>query len=162
MNRTTCRLLDIQELLSDGGVGRHQHVLVSQGQIGSVLIARPDEHRAVIEEAAGITKYKVRKIEALRKLERTENDLVRLADRIAERNDTAGVQQDERMARPIRGLGDAVAGHAGRFVHDSSPLTEDPVEERRLAHVGATDDGYRSQRQSFNLPIVRPQSTSVA
>ena len=50
MNRTPCRLLDIQELLSDGGVGRHQHVLVSQGQIGTILTARPDEHRAVIPD----------------------------------------------------------------------------------------------------------------
>ena len=80
LNGISCRLIDIQELLSDGGVGRHQHALVSQGQIGDILSARPDEHRAVIEEAAGITKYRSRRDRSIRRLERTDIDLARLGD----------------------------------------------------------------------------------
>src|SRR5580693_6929838 len=54
INRVACRLLDIQELLSDTGVGRQQHVIVSQGQLGAILDSRPEDRRAVIEEAAGV------------------------------------------------------------------------------------------------------------
>ena len=80
LNGAPCRLLDLHELLSDGGVGRSQHVLVGQGQIGSILNARPNEHRAVIEEAAGVTKHKNRRDRSVRRLEQTEIDLSRLND----------------------------------------------------------------------------------
>ena len=102
MNRTPCRLLDIQELLSDGGVGRHQHVLVSQGQIGTVLTARPDEHRAVIEEAAGITKHRGRRDRAIRRLEATEMDVDRLNDILVEKR---------RALRPLKRQSNAAARH---------------------------------------------------
>jgi chromosome segregation protein len=102
MNRTPCRLLDIQELLSDGGVGRHQHVLVSQGQIGTVLTARPDEHRAVIEEAAGITKHRGRRDRAIRRLDATEQDVDRLNDILAEKR---------RALRPLKRQANAAARH---------------------------------------------------
>ena len=102
MNRTPCRLLDIQELLSDGGVGRHQHVLVSQGQIGTVLTARPDEHRAVIEEAAGITKHRGRRDRAIRRLEATEMDVDRLNDILVEKR---------RALRPLKRQANAAARH---------------------------------------------------
>jgi len=84
INGVGCRLLDIQELLSDSGVGRHQHVIIGQGQITSILSATPDEHRAVVEEAAGILKHRVRKDKALRRLERTDADVVRLRDLLGE------------------------------------------------------------------------------
>ncbi len=84
LNGVGCRLLDIQDLLSDAGVGRHQHVIISQGEIGMVLNASPQEHRAVIEEAAGILKHRRRKERAERRLERTDEDLVRLQDILGE------------------------------------------------------------------------------
>ena len=84
MNGVGCRLLDIQELLSDSGVGRHQHVIVGQGQIDSVLNSGPDDHRAVIEEAAGVLKHRQRKDRALRRLERTDADVIRLQDIVGE------------------------------------------------------------------------------
>ena len=58
MNNVPCRLLDIQEMLSDSGVGRHQHVIVSQGQIDAVLNAKPEDRRSIIEEAAGVLKFR--------------------------------------------------------------------------------------------------------
>ena len=68
MNGVPCRLLDIQELLSDAGVGRQQHIIVAQGQIDQVLNARPEDRRTIIEEAAGILKYRRRKERSERRL----------------------------------------------------------------------------------------------
>ena len=80
LNGTPCRLVDLHEILADGGVGRHQHALVGQGQIGDILSARPDEHRAVIEEAAGVTKHRGRRDRSVRRLEQTDLDVARLVD----------------------------------------------------------------------------------
>jgi chromosome segregation protein len=77
-------LLDVQELLSDAGVGRQQHVIISQGQIDAVLTARAEDRRAIIEEAAGILKYRKRKEKAERRLESTEANLLRVQDLIRE------------------------------------------------------------------------------
>lgn len=85
LNGAACRLMDIQELLSDGGIGRQQHVLVNQGQVGDVLNARPEDHRAVIEEAAGVTKHRARRDRAIRRLERTDHDVERLTDILGEK-----------------------------------------------------------------------------
>src|SRR5919108_2163908 len=78
LNGVPCRLLDIQELLSDTGVGRQQHVIVSQGQLDGVLNARPEERRLVVEEAAGVLKYRRRREKAQRRLDAPEANLVRL------------------------------------------------------------------------------------
>ncbi len=72
INGVPCRLLDVQELLSDSGVGRQQHVIVSQGQLDAILNARPEDRRLVIEEAAGVLKYRKRKERAERRLEAEE------------------------------------------------------------------------------------------
>jgi chromosome segregation protein len=84
LNGTPCRLLDIQELLSDTGVGRTQHVIVGQGQLDTILNSRPEDRRAVIEEAAGVLKFRRRKERAERRLEATEANLVRLQDLLRE------------------------------------------------------------------------------
>jgi chromosome segregation protein len=104
INGVACRLLDVQELLSDSGVGRHQHVIVGQGQIDSVLNAGPEDHRAVIEEAAGILKHRTRKDRAERRLERSDGDVVRLQDLLGEM---------ARQMRPLRRQAEAAARHAG-------------------------------------------------
>ncbi|MGB0728636.1 MAG: chromosome segregation protein SMC [Ilumatobacteraceae bacterium] len=84
INGVPCRLLDVQELLSDAGVGRQQHVIVSQGQIDAVLNARPEDRRSIIEEAAGVLKYRKRREKAQRRLDATEANLVRLQDLLRE------------------------------------------------------------------------------
>ncbi len=84
INGVPSRLLDVQELLSDAGVGRQQHVIVSQRQIDGVLSARPEDRRAVIEEAAGVLKYRRRKEKSERRLEATQANLARLSDVIRE------------------------------------------------------------------------------
>lgn len=80
LNGDTCRLLDIQELLSDSGIGREMHVIVGQGQLDSVLHADPSGRRAFIEEAAGVLKHRKRKEKALRKLDAMQANLARVQD----------------------------------------------------------------------------------
>ena len=84
INGTSCRLLDIQDLLSDSGLGREMHVIVGQGRLDSVLSATAEDRRGFIEEAAGILKHRKRKDKALRKLEATAANLARLTDLTAE------------------------------------------------------------------------------
>ena len=80
LNNSSCRLLDIQELLSDAGVGRTLNSVVSQGQLDEVLACRPEERRDYIEEAGGLRKYRRRREKALRRLERMEEELLRTND----------------------------------------------------------------------------------
>jgi len=84
INGTTCRLLDIQELLSDTGVGRELHTVLGQNRLEDVLQGRPEDRRAAIEEAAGVYKHRRRKEKALRKLAGMEQHLVRLSDLVGE------------------------------------------------------------------------------
>ncbi|MFR9726868.1 chromosome segregation protein SMC [Streptomyces sp. MS19] len=80
INGNTCRLLDVQELLSDSGIGREMHVIVGQGRLDSVLHADPTGRRAFIEEAAGVLKHRKRKEKALRKLDAMQANLARVQD----------------------------------------------------------------------------------
>jgi chromosome segregation protein len=102
INGVPCRLLDIQELLSDTGVGRQQHVIISQGQIDAVLNARPEERRLIIEEAAGVLKFRKRKEKAERRLAATEGNLTRVQDLLRE---------VRRQLRPLERQADAARRH---------------------------------------------------
>ena len=102
LNGVTCRLLDIQEMLSDSGVGRSQHVIVSQGNLDAVLTARPEDRRMIIEEAAGVLKYRKRREKSQRRLEGTEQNLERLQDLVRE------VRQ---QLRPLQKQADAAMRH---------------------------------------------------
>ncbi|MGZ6994480.1 MAG: AAA family ATPase, partial [Acidimicrobiia bacterium] len=105
INGAPCRLLDIQELLSDTGIGRQQHVIVGQGQLDAVLTSRPEDRRAVIEEAAGVLKYRKRRERAERRLEATEGNLLRLNDLLREvRRGLAPLQKQADAARRHDGL----------------------------------------------------------
>ncbi|MEU7477518.1 chromosome segregation protein SMC [Lentzea sp. NPDC042327] len=84
INGSSCRLMDIQELLSDSGIGREMHVIVGQGQLAAILESKPEERRAFVEEAAGVLKHRKRKEKALRKLEAMQANLTRLTDLTAE------------------------------------------------------------------------------
>ena len=112
INRSPCRLLDIQELLSDTGVGRQQHVIVSQGNLDAILSSRPEDRRVVIEEAAGVLKYRRRKERSERRLESTEASLVRLQDLLRE---------VRRQLRPLEKQADAARRH-GDLVNELAAL----------------------------------------
>ena len=102
INGVQCRLLDVQDLLSDAGVGRQQHVIVSQGQIDAVLNARPEDRRAIIEEASGVLKHRKRKEKAERRLEGTEANLLRAQDLLRE---------VRRQLRPLERQADSARRH---------------------------------------------------
>src|SRR5687768_4109234 len=133
INGVPCRLLDIQELLSDTGVGRQQHVIVSQGQIDAVLNARPEDRRLILEEAAGVLKYRKRKEKAERRLAATEGNLTRLGDLLRE---------VRRQLRPLERQADAARRH-GDVVAELRALQlflagrELTTLQRRLADGGA-------------------------
>lgn len=80
INGASCRLMDVQELLSDSGIGREMHVIVGQGKLDEILQSRPEDRRAFIEEAAGVLKHRKRKEKALRKLDSMSANLARLTD----------------------------------------------------------------------------------
>ena len=84
INGSSCRLMDVQELLSDSGIGREMHVIVGQGRLAAILESRPEDRRAFIEEAAGVLKHRRRKEKAVRKLDSMQANLARLNDLTAE------------------------------------------------------------------------------
>ncbi|MES2738739.1 MAG: chromosome segregation protein SMC [Verrucomicrobiota bacterium] len=109
LNNTVCRLKDINDLFSGTGIGRQAYSIMAQGQIDMLLSSKPEDRRMVFEEAAGITKFKGQKKEALRKLEYTEANLLRVADVIAEVKRQMGtLQRQAAKARRYQTLLDDV------------------------------------------------------
>lgn len=104
INQAPCRLLDISELLSDSGVGRSQHVIVGQGGLDGVLSGRPEDRRVMIEEAAGILKYRRRRERTERRIAATEGDLARLQDL---------AREVRAQLRPLQRQADAAERHDG-------------------------------------------------
>ncbi|CEA08434.1 Chromosome partition protein Smc [Arthrobacter saudimassiliensis] len=158
INGSPCRLLDIQELLSDSGLGREMHVIVGQGQLDRVLHAGPEERRGFIEEAAGILKHRRRKEKTVRKLEAMQANLARLTDLTAELRRQLGplgkqaavarrarqVQQDVRDAR-ARLLADDIAGLEAALAKDAAD--EQALKERRAAVEQELAAGQERQQQ---------------
>ncbi|MGH9104077.1 MAG: AAA family ATPase, partial [Acidimicrobiales bacterium] len=154
INGAPCRLLDVQELLSDVGVGRTQHVIVGQGNLDAVLDARPEERRLAIEEAAGILKYRRRRERAERRLEATEADLARVGDlfrevrrqlRPLERQAEAARRHDG-LAAELRELRLHLAGkdlarlETELAVRSASVERAEAEESRQAAELGALDE----------------------
>jgi chromosome segregation protein len=105
LNKTTCRLRDIQNLFADTGIARAAYSMMEQGKIDMILSSRPEDRRTVFEEAAGITKYKAQKREALRKLEATEANLLRIGDIIKEvKRQIGSLQRQAGKARRYQAL----------------------------------------------------------
>jgi len=109
INRTPCRLRDIKELFMDTGIGTEAYSLIGQGKIDLVLSSKPDDRRYLFEEVAGITRYKERKRTALRKLEATEQNLIRVSDIVSEVKRQIGslkrqVRKAERYQETFEGL----------------------------------------------------------
>ena len=156
INGTPCRLLDVQDLLSDSGIGREMHVIVGQGQLDSVLRATPEDRRGFIEEAAGVLKHRKRKEKALRKLDATQGNLTRLQDVLNElrrqlkplgrqaevARRAAVIQADARDAR-ARLLADDVV--AARSVIDEELADETALKEKRAAVEKAKADAQTSE-----------------
>jgi chromosome segregation protein len=138
INGTLCRLKDIHDLFMDTGIGRTAYSIMAQGQIDQILSSKPEERRAVFEEAAGITKFKREKKEALRKLEYTEANLLRVSDVLAEqerrmnslKRQVAKARRYQALAADVRVL-DTHLGHK-RFIELTAERAELTVSIRGL------------------------------
>ncbi|MCM0082673.1 chromosome segregation protein SMC [Geomonas sp. Red32] len=105
LNKTPCRLLDIAELFMDTGIGARAYSIIEQGKIGMILHAKPEERRFLIEEAAGVTKFKARKVVALKKIEATKQNLLRIGDIISEiKRQMNALQRQAKKAEKFREL----------------------------------------------------------
>jgi len=159
LNGQPCRLLDVQDLLSDSGIGREMHVVVGQGQLDSILHATPEERRGFVEEAAGVLKHRKRKEKALRKLEATDANLVRLQDLLGEirrqlkplgrqaevARKAAAVQADARDAR-ARLLADDIAEARDQLARE---VADETALRRRRADVESALTGVRDHEREL-------------
>ncbi|HZH22118.1 MAG TPA: chromosome segregation protein SMC, partial [Geodermatophilus sp.] len=170
INGDKVRLLDVQELLSDSGIGREMHVIVGQGQLDAVLSGRPEDRRAFIEEAAGVLKHRKRKEKALRKLEAMQANLDRLGDLTAElrrqlkplgrqaevARRAAGVQADLRDAR-LRLLADDLVQLRDALEQDVADETaarqRRAVVEAELARTSARESALET-RLAADAPLL--------
>ena len=130
INGDPCRLLDVQELLSDSGLGREMHVIVGQGQLDGVLKATPEERRGFIEEAAGILKHRRRKEKTVRKLEAMQTNLTRLSDLAGEvRRQLKPLGQQAEVAREAQGIAQTLRDAKARLLADDIQTLHVALEE---------------------------------
>src|ERR1700737_5198381 len=165
LNNTICRLGDIQMLFMDTGIGRTAYSIMEQGKIDLILSSRPEDRRAIFEEAAGITKYKAQKKEALRKLEYADANLIQLADIMKEvKRQIGSLQRQAGKARRYKALFDdlrTLDTHFSRKVHDEmhGAIDEAQKEIERLRgvqrsleeQVESQEFGLSEQRQDVDL-----------
>lgn len=142
INGSGCRLLDVQELLSDSGIGREMHVIVGQGQLDSILRATPEDRRGFIEEAAGVLKHRKRKEKALRKLDATDGNLTRLADLLTEiRRQLKPLGRQAEVARQAQTVQADVRDARARL------LADDLVTARTALEADMADESLLKQRR---------------
>ncbi len=176
INSQPCRLLDVQELLSDSGIGREMHVIVGQGQLDTILHATPEDRRGFIEEAAGVLKHRKRKEKALRKLDSTEGNLTRLSDLLGEirrqlkplgrqaevARRAQSVQADVRDARARLMADDMVAARTAleQELADESVLLERRTEvEAALASTRETEAALEAALREDLPALAQAQET---
>ncbi|MGI8797302.1 MAG: chromosome segregation SMC family protein [Acidimicrobiia bacterium] len=165
LNGAPCRLLDIQDLLSDTGIGRQQHVIVGQGQIDTVLTARPEERRAIIEEAAAILKFRRRRERAERRLETTEGNLLRLNDLVREvRRQLTPLQKQADAARRHGGLVEELRSIrlylAGHEIGGLQARLERVRDQR--AEFEATENGVRLRLRELDTAVLDVEHSLTA
>ncbi len=158
INGVPCRLLDVQELFSDTGVGRQQHVIVGQGQIDAVLNAKPEERRLIVEEAAGILKHRKRKERSERRLVATEGNLLRLGDLLREVR--RQLRPLERQAEAARRHGDLVAEL--RALHVYVAGRELTTLKRRLGDLTAARAELRNEEALLKRRLTELDTAVVA
>jgi chromosome segregation protein len=148
LNKTGCRLKDIHSLFADTGVGRAAYSIMEQGKIDLILSSRPEDRRSVFEEAAGITKYKTQKKEALRKLEATEANLLRIGDIIKEvKRQIGSLQRQAGKARRYQALHADLQVLETHFSHRKLQSLEQELNgcTTEIARVSDTEQATRNE-----------------
>ncbi|QIK83217.1 chromosome segregation protein SMC [Sanguibacter sp. HDW7] len=148
INGAQCRLLDIQELLSDSGLGREMHVIVGQGRLDSVLRATPEERRGFIEEAAGVLKHRKRKEKALRKLDSMQGNLVRLGDLTTEiRRQLGPLGKQAEVARRAQAVQADVRDARARLLADDLVQLTSTLEQEKADETALRAETERVERE---------------
>src|SRR5208282_3404232 len=148
INKTPCRLRDIHAMFMDTGIGRSSYSLMAQGQIDQILSAHPEDRRTIFEEAAGINKYKHQKKEALRKLEYTEANLVRITDIIKEvKRQIISLQRQAGKARRYKELFDQLKALDTRLARHKYDLLNAELSglESEIANFVHQSDAFDAQ-----------------
>ncbi|MEI6083566.1 MAG: chromosome segregation protein SMC [Verrucomicrobiota bacterium] len=156
LNKTTCRLRDIQQLFMDTGIGRSSYSMMAQGQIDQILSAHPDDRRTIFEEAAGISKFKHQKKEALRKLEYTEQNLMRLTDIIKEvKRQIISLQRQAGKARRYKEIFDELKALDTRLQRHRYDLlhTETAELETQIATIAAQSEQFGAEIANYEAQI---------
>src|SRR5262245_1940271 len=134
INKTPCRLKDIQQLFMGTGVGRTSYSIMAQGNITQILSSKPEDRRMIFEEAAGITKFKTQKKEALRKLEYTEQNLLRVADLVREvKRQIGSLQRQAGKARRYKQLSAELQHLDVQLARHQFDVLQAEVRERQIA-----------------------------
>ena len=134
INKTPCRLKDIQQLFMGTGVGRTSYSIMAQGNITQILSSKPEDRRMIFEEAAGITKYKSQKKEALRKLEYTEQNLLRVADLVREvKRQIGSLQRQAGKARRYKQLALELQHLDTQLARHQFDILQGEISERQTA-----------------------------
>ena len=134
LNRTPCRLKDIQQLFMGTGIGRTSYSILAQGHITQILSSKPEDRRMIFEEAAGITKFKSQKKESLRKLEYTEQNLLRIADTIKEvKRQIGSLQRQAGKARRFKQIQQELQHLETQLARHQFDVLQNEIKERQLA-----------------------------
>jgi chromosome segregation protein len=153
INRTPCRLKDIQRLFMDTGIGTTSYSVMEQGYIDRILSSRPEDRRSVFEEASGITKYKADKKEALRKLDHTEANLLRLEDIIREvRRHIISLQRQAGKARRYQTMREQLRGLDLYFTRERLGELESAIRDlgNRLAALKEREEAVREETRDMD------------
>lgn len=164
INGTACRLLDVQELLSDSGLGREMHVIVGQGQLDAVLHASPEDRRGFIEEAAGILKHRRRKEKTVRKLEAMQANLTRLSDLAGEiRRQLTPLGRQAEIAREAQTIAAIVRDARARLLADDVVALRDSLADHARTESERTSERIvvQSQLDQTRLRVQRIESQQV-
>jgi chromosome segregation protein len=146
INGSSCRLLDIQELLSDSGIGREMHVIVGQGQLDAVLSARPEDRRAFVEEAAGVLKHRKRREKTVRKLDAMQANLNRLTDLTGEiRRQLGPLGRQAAIARRAAGVQADLRDAKMRLLADDLATINAKIAQEAVDEQAAIDHRTRVQ-----------------
>src|SRR5215212_9523138 len=141
INKTPCRLKDIQQLFMGTGVGRTSYSIMAQGNITQILSSKPEDRRMIFEEAAGITKYKAQKKEALRKLEYTEQNLLRVADLVREvKRQSGSLQRQAGKARRYKQLSVELQHLDTQFARHQFDQLQAEIREREQSAENLRDE----------------------
>src|SRR5882724_6195442 len=151
INKTPCRLKDIQQFFMGTGVGRTSYSIMAQGNITQILSSKPEDRRMIFEEAAGITKYKAQKKESLRKLEYTEQNLLRVADLVREvKRQIGSLQRQAGKARRYKQLSIELQHLDAQLARHHYDILQEEIRDRQ-----ASAEKHRIEIETTSTGVLR-------